>query len=201
MQPLRAVIRCFDDWLSRVEGVYPLADDPRLLLRIQLGSAPHEIRLPAARMPAGVPALMIHFWNERLPPITRKGADLAWALQFQRRLIYSFQAIALHMRRTASMDGIRVVGGVVPHVHTDTPDGGRLLLERLGFSVLPYYRPAGAFGEFWENFYTWLLTWTYNPGSLRSHALPGLQRNEFWMTRERFLERFCKAEGTREIRA
>jgi hypothetical protein len=28
------------------------------------------------------------------------------------------------------------------------------MLEHLGFIVIPYHRPFGAFGEFWENFLT-----------------------------------------------
>ncbi len=66
----------------------------------------------------------------------------------------------------------------------------RRLLQRLGFTILPYHGSTGSFGEFWENFYTWLLIWTYNPASLRSHPLLGLQRNELWTTKARFLQRF-----------
>ena len=46
------------------------------------------------------------------------------------------------------------IGRLALFTHLRVPDGGRLLLKRLGFEVLPYHRPAGAFGEFWENFYT-----------------------------------------------
>ncbi len=190
MDPLRAVIRRFDDWLSRVEGVVPFADDPRLILRVQRSPLPRDLWLPSHRVSAGSPALMVHFWNERLPLIDSDGANLAWALQLQRRLIYSFRAMARHLQQTPSLSDVCAVGGVLAHIHAGAPDGGRRLLQHLGFTIFPYYRPAGAFGEFWENFYTWMLIWTYNPASLRSHALLGLQRNEFWTTREDFLGRF-----------
>jgi hypothetical protein len=192
MDPLRMAVRRFDDWLSRVEGVQPFAEDPRIILRLQRARLPCAVRLPPRSIPAGAPALMLHFWNERMPPLSVQGADLRWALQFQRRLIYTFHAIARHLQRAASLQDIVVVGGIITHIHTGVPDGGRLILERLGFTILPYHRPAGGFGEFWENFYTWLLIWTYNPASLQSHALFGMQRNEFWMTKEQFLERFAE---------
>ena len=193
MNLLRATILRFDDWLSRTDGVIHFEDEPRIILRIQRAAASREIPLPDHGVPRGSPVLLVHLWNERMPAIASQGADLGWALGFKRRLLYSFGALALHMQRTVSMNDIHGVGGVIAHIHADIPDGGRLLLERLGFTILPYHRPAGAFGEFWENFYTWVLIWAYNPGSLRSHALPGLQRNEFWTTRERFLERFGQA--------
>jgi hypothetical protein len=69
-------------------------------------------------------------------------------------------------------------------------DGGRAMLEHLGFTVLPYHRPFGAFGEFWENFHTWWLMWTFNPASLKHRSLWHLQRTEFWMTKNKFLEKY-----------
>jgi len=190
MDPLRPAIRRFDDWLSRVEGVQPFTDESRIILRLQTSRSAWDIPLPDHRIAAGSPVMVLHFWNERIPLIKPQGPNLEWALHFQRRLLYSLKAVAFHLQGTAPLNGIQAVGGTITQIHMGGPDGGRLLLERLGFRVLPYHRPAGAFGEFWENFYTWLLMWTYNPASLRSHSLFELQRNEFWMTKDRFLERF-----------
>lgn len=190
MEHFRKAIRRFDDWLSHVEGVEPFTEEPRIILRLQASRAAWDIALPDHQVAADSPVMVLHLWNERIPTITPSGPSLEWALQFQRRLLYSFRAVALHIQRTDALTDIQAVGGTITQVHLGVPDGGRLLLERLGFEVLPYHRPAGAFGEFWENFYTWLLMWTYNPVSLKSHPLRGLQRNEFWMTRKRFLERF-----------
>ena len=193
MNILRTTIRRFDDWLSSVEGVVPFTDDPSVILRWQEGRLGWEVSLADCRIPAGSPVLFVHLWNERIPPIAEQGADLEWALQFQRRLVHSFRAVALHLQRTARMDRVRAVGGTLTHIHLGGPDGGRRLLEHLGFTIFPYHRPAGAFGEFWENFYSWMLLWAYNPPSMQSHALLGLQRNEFWVAREDFLKRFARS--------
>jgi hypothetical protein len=66
-------------------------------------------------------------------------------------------------------------------------------LRTNGNRHLPYRPLGGAFREFWENFYTWWLLWTYNPPSVRHLNIFNLERNEFWMTREKFLARFGKA--------
>jgi len=63
----------------------------------------------------------------------------------------------------------------------------------LGFTVLPYYRPMGRFGEFWENLFSWWLMWTFNTSSLYSRKFWYLQRTEIWMTRDDFLQRFGSA--------
>ena len=190
MNILNRLIRHFDAWLSRVEHVEPFADEPLIILRLQDGVAAWDIPLGERTIHAGARVAVLHLWNDRMTVMTSHGPDLAWALQFQRRLLYSLQAAARHLRDTAGTESIEAVGGIIVHIHLQTANAGRLLLERLGFTVFPYHRPAGAFGEFWENLYTWLLIWAFNPASLRSHSLLGLQRNEFWMTGESFLARF-----------
>jgi hypothetical protein len=64
------------------------------------------------------------------------------------------------------------------------------MLEHLGFTVMPYHRPFGAFGEFWENFYTWWLMWTFNPASTRHRKLLGFTTDGIWMTKEEFLKKY-----------
>jgi len=63
-------------------------------------------------------------------------------------------------------------------------------MNRLGFTVTPYHRPLGRFGEFWENFYSWGLLWAFNPPSWRRRKLFDLRRTEVWMLREDFVDRF-----------
>ncbi|HTP01698.1 MAG TPA: hypothetical protein VMJ64_10015 [Anaerolineales bacterium] len=193
MDLARSIIHRFDAWLSRVEHVESFAEEPFILLRLQRSAAARDIRLPGRTIRAGSPVVVLHFWNERIPPIGSQGPDMEWAIQFQRRLIQSLKGAARFVQQAAVFQDAEAVGGVIVQIHLVGQDGGRLLVERLGFTVVPYHRPAGAFGEFWENFYTWLLIWTYNRASLHSHSLLSLQRNEFWMTKDSFLERFASS--------
>ncbi len=190
MDGLRPAIRRFDGWLSRVERVEPFTDDPLVILRLQTGRPGWQIPLPDGPLPPEADVLFIHLWNERIPPIPAEGPDLAWARHLQRFLIHSFKAVARHLLEDSGLDGMRAVGGVVAQVRLGESDGGRAFLERLGFSLFPYHRPAGAFGEFWENFFSWWLMWTYNPPSARIHPMLGIRRSEFWMSRDKFLGRF-----------
>lgn len=63
-------------------------------------------------------------------------------------------------------------------------------MQRLGFSIMPYHKPLGRFGEFCENFYSWGLMWTFNPPSWRRRELFNLRRTGVWMSREDFVGRF-----------
>jgi hypothetical protein len=188
---LRGLIRRFDAWLARLEGVRPFTSDPLVILRIQPGRAAWDIPLPNGMIARGSPVLFIHLWNERIPPFPAGGPDLIWARSAQRLMIYSFGSLAIQLQAQAGWARPSAVGGHIAHLRLRDRSGGRALFERLGFCLFPYHRPLGRFGEFWENVYTWCLIWAFNPPSASRHPLLGLQRLEFWMTMDDFLLRFA----------
>jgi hypothetical protein len=102
----------------------------------------------------------------------------------------SLREVADQLRDDPRLASVRAVGGVTALIFS--PDGldRNRLMHRLGFTVFPARNPLGRFGRFWENAYTWSIMWTYSPSSLRSRRFREMRRDEFWMTRSRFLERF-----------
>ena len=70
------------------------------------------------------------------------------------------------------------------------------MIQHLGFTVLPCHRPLGAFGEFWENLFSWWLMWAYNPPSLKSRRFWRLQRTEIWMTTAEFFRRYGEPQSS-----
>jgi hypothetical protein len=87
--------------------------------------------------------------------------------------------VARHIQSTPALQDVQAVGGITARVTLIGVDGGKAMLDHLGFAVFPYYRPLGEFGEFWENFYTWWLMWTFNPTSVRHRQMWNLQQTEF----------------------
>ncbi len=187
---MRAVIRDLDAFLCRVYGVFPFSEDPASILRLQITGAPHPLFLAGLQINKQDPVLMLHFWNEHIPPIPVPGPTLSWAVHFQRLLIQSFQAVAQQICLDPRLLRVRAVGGVFPLLSFDGSAAGFHLMHRLGFTVYPYHRTLGNFGEFWENFYSWLLLWTYNPASLPSHQMFKLHRMEIWMSKDEFINRY-----------
>jgi hypothetical protein len=187
---LRRLVRRFDLWLSRRYGVFEFSQEPDCLLRLQLATARREIALPGCRVRRGEPLLLLHLWNERLPRLIASTPGLGGAKDLQRLMMGSLEEAARYMERRPELAERRAVGGVTVLLEAGEHAGGARLVERLGFSVLPYRAPLGRFGEFWENFYTWVLMWTYNPDSLAYRHLWSLRRREFWMATEEFRSRF-----------
>jgi hypothetical protein len=187
---MRPLIRAFDAFLRRCLGILPLSSDPDCILRIRITRAARPVVMPGVSIATGAPVLEIHLWNERIPPIPPGGPDLAWARRAQRLFFASLQEAARRLRRDPDLAGIQAVAGVTVLILSPDSLQRSRLMQRLGFTVFPAPSHLGRFGRFWENAYTWAILWTYSPSSLRARRFHDLQRDEFWMARDAFLERF-----------
>jgi hypothetical protein len=187
---MRRLIRRFDGFLRRCNGVFEFSDDPACLLRLQDGAARHDISLPDGAVRRGARVIELHLWNEHTPRLPDAGADLAYARGLLHGLTLSFRMVAEYLKRAPGFQGAKLVGGVTVLAPLGEADGGTSMLRHFGFTVFPYHSSLGRFGEFWENFYTWGLMWAFNPASLRWQSLGGLRRSEFWMLKRAFLEKF-----------
>jgi hypothetical protein len=187
---MRIVIRHFDALLRRVYGVYEFCDDVNCVLRLQVTQTSRALCVPGQEVRVGEPVLLLHLWNEHIPSMPSGGPDLSWAAQMRRLFLHSLRDVAVQMTSDPLLARVCAVGGDTVLLSPDTDSGGRRFLERLGFTILPYRSALGRFGEFWENFYTWWLMWTYNVTSLRHKRLFHLHRAEFWMLADEFLNRY-----------
>lgn len=138
--------------------------------------------------------LFLHLWNERLLGFNTLSSGLGWAKTFQQSFLWSLGEVALYLDDHPGMAEVRAVGGVTVLLDSGGHKGGTRFVERLGFTVLPYYSPLGRFGEFWENFYSWILIWTFNPPNLHYRRLRSLQRKEFWISTGEFRRRFGQGD-------
>jgi hypothetical protein len=193
---MRRAIRRLDALQRRLGRVYEFTADPTCLLRLQLTQAPHDLVLRDRVVPAGVPVLALHLWNQQVPSIPGEGADMAWALHTTRAFVRSLRAVGAEMLRNSGLEHVRAVGALSTGVFGSSGQAGPRIFERLGFGLFTYHSRLGAFGEFWENVYSWWLMWAYNAASLRNRRLLGLRRSEFWMSKEEFLARYGRQEST-----
>ena len=191
---MKVIIRGFDRYLRRRLGVFEFCERPDCVLRVRKTLAARAVPLPGGEIPAGAPVVELHLWNEHVPPIPSEGPDLAWAVQFHRRLIASYRELAVRIRDEPRYSDVQAVGGVtvLPMISTGGRESG--LFERLGFVVRPYRGPLARFGEFWETLYTWAIMWTYNQATLRGRGLLRLRRSEIWMRVDEFLRRYGEDE-------
>ena len=194
---MRGLVRLFDGLLRRAYGVIEFCDDPQCLLRVQLARCRRLLRLTdGTEVRRGEPVLMLHLWNEHVPPMGPAGPDLRWAAGVHWRLIRSLRHMAALVVTDPPLAKVQAVGGATVLFPLDDDGSPARLMRRLGFDVVP--RPPGRLGrcgEFWENLYAWALMWAFNAPTLHRKQLLRLQRTEVWMSRQRLLERYGDAGG------
>ncbi len=150
--------------------------------------------LDVRRIDKADPIVGFHLWNERMPPLPPDGADFAWAAKTLYLFRYSLRLLARELRRDETWRDILAIYGA--SAIFPPPDHGESHpMERLGFLVLPYHSPLGAFGDFWENFYSWLIMWGYNPPSIRRKQFWRFRRSEIWIEKEKFFRLYSENES------
>lgn len=189
---MRFLVLILDDVIRKSTRVFEFSQDANCILRLQVTRAPHTLQLPDLTLEAGEPVFLIHLWNERLPVYAPGGADLTWARRMLYLFSHSLRLVAGYLSDDPKLSTIRAVGGITILLTAGLHEGGSRLVQDMGFTVTPYFGRLGRFGEFWENFYSLMTIWTFNPHSLPHRSLFRLRRSELWMSREAFLKRFGK---------
>ena len=192
---MRRLIRAFDGFLRRTEGVFEFSQAADCLLRLRVTHSKHALTLPGVALPAGATVLELHLWNEHMPPMPAEGPDMAWAARTTRMFVDSLYAVGQYMKQEPRLLSVQAVGGVTVLVVPDGNPAAANVLRRLGFHILPYRNRLGRFGEFWENFYTWWIMWTFNAVSLRRRGLMGMRRTEMWTPAVEFIARFGREKA------
>lgn len=189
------MIRRLDAFLRGAYGVFEFSENQDCILRLQVAKISHPLSFSEDTIPTGAEVLVLHVWNEHMPPMPPGGADLAWTKKTFQAFLKSLGEAADYVKSKPAMKEVRAVGGITILLFSGDRASGARFMERLGFAVMPYSNPLGRFGEFWENFYSWMLMWTYNPGSVRYRPVMGFRRAEFWMPVEEFVWKYGRMEG------
>lgn len=192
---LRQVIFRFDAFLSRVEGVHTFSENPDCILRLRLTKSRIDVSLPCGDIAAGDDVLEIHLWNEHMPKVEDDDPSIAWGNRTLRLFLLDLRQLAKIVVEDPRLSQVEAIRGEMIFLGTaDNPNRAKQM-ERLGFTVIPFQSKLGAFGEFWENFYSWWVMWAYNPVSTHNRRLVNNHRMQIWMSRARFLEMYGDNRG------
>lgn len=184
---VRSIIARFDRFLRHKLGIFEFWDHPDCLIRVSVSRADRDLPLADGVVDAGQKIVEIHFWNEHIPDQGTARSEMAWAARSAMMLKISFNKLAEDLVSNDRFSGVVAIGGVTPLVFSGNHGSGEKIWRRLGFAMTPYTAASGRFGEFWENLYTWLIMWTFNPVSVKNQRLLAMRRAEFWTDTETFL--------------
>lgn len=201
----RHLVRALDAWLRRQQGIFVFSEDPDCIFRLSLAAAQAPMTFADGTSVApGDRLLVIHFWNERLPVVPPGGPDLHWARTMYRKAIASLRLLAGFLQAQEELAGVRACGADAAGFLTGPALDTGAVFPRLGFEMLRPHAQAGPWGrfvEFWENLYSWMLVWAYNPSTLRGKTPWTLERFGLWISRATLLERYGRPPAADEAPA
>ncbi|MEW6567367.1 MAG: hypothetical protein AB1449_04200 [Chloroflexota bacterium] len=185
----RLAIRGIDWLLRKAYGVAPFSHEPECILRISPGSSRRAVVLSdGTQVKPGDPIVHLHLWNERLRDLPNVSDSLGWGRLLLHQGALSLQLLARYLEvQSAAAHYVALRGE--PGFVTDLRSA-RAALERLGFEVFLKESPGFRLWRraFWDNFYSFLLLWTFGPHTMKGKELGRLQRLEIWMSRARLTE-------------
>lgn len=196
---LRQIIGGIDAHLRRSLGVVEFEQGSDAVVRISVDLAKREIVLSdGVRLRPDDRVIELHLWNEHLLTLPQAGATLQWAAATRRLVLHSLGRLAEHVQATPDLRDVKAL-------RIRPAFAGRKLGRNLGWIVAqhgfesveragPEIRSSRAH-RWLDSLWVWLLTWTYNPRSLRGRRF-SRTRLDYWISRERFIALYA-APGAR----
>jgi len=188
----RAAISTLDTLIRRAHDVREFTDDELCLIRIALVKSERDIILSdGTRVGKGETIGELHLWNEHIPPMPEDGAYFTWGIRFYSLVVHSFRILIRYLADHPELDNIRAWRGESSFAPKGigVPD----LFSKLGFDVVRQENPPRymrKFADFWQNFYWWMLAWTFNPLSLKYKELLKLERWQIWISSAKLHEKY-----------
>ncbi|HLV81123.1 MAG TPA: hypothetical protein VKT32_12615 [Chthonomonadaceae bacterium] len=185
---------------QRRHQVLPLDRGPHSLFRVSRRRSPEDrILADGTVVRRGDPIIEFHYWNERMPPMGPGGPDVAWGLQFYRRLRRSLNDLAEYARDCPE---VVAVYGEASYAASVGWEKYEKFISDFGFefSHQPATGTRKSLGFLFTHFYSWLLIWAANPASLRGRSFGSAERCYIWQSRQTLIRRHGDPACRRETR-
>ena len=131
----RAVF-ALDRWVRRRRGSYEYSTRPQCLFRIEPCIADRRIVLRDGSCACpGDPLIKLHFWNEHLPRMGRRGPTVGWARQLSRGVDISLAELSAYLSRHPELAGVRVLYGEMSLATRRQTRRFERMIERYGFEA------------------------------------------------------------------
>jgi hypothetical protein len=188
---LRKLIRGIDACVRRGIGVVEFEHGEDALLRIGAARAEREVRLSDGTwLRPGDPLLELHLWNEHLLILPSGGRTLRWAASTRHRVTRSLHRLATHLQRTPNLREVKAFRIKPAFAGRNLARDLNWIAAKHGFEIVAdrgkRAPPASGAYRWLDSLWVWLLTWAFNPRSLRRRRF-WRTRQEFWISRTRFI--------------
>jgi hypothetical protein len=169
-----------DGWLRRRQGIYEYTSDPRCLFRAEIGRSDRALTLSdGTQIAVGDPVLVLHLWNEHIPPLGLRGPTVGWARHMSRAGLISLRELARYLQQRAELDDIAAICGDMHLRSARQADQFTRLVGRYGFETVDEGEADGTLHRIGKNILVLLLVAATNPVALRGTILRRFHRRVF----------------------
>lgn len=169
-----------DGWLRKRQGIYEYTTDRRCLFRAEIGHTDRAVTLAdGTKLAAGDPVLVLHLWNEHIPPLGVHGPTVGWARHMSRAAHLSLRELARHMQQHAELDDIAAICGDMHLGSARQAVQFTRLVSRYGFETVDEAETDNALHRFGKTLLVLLLVAATNPAALRGQILRRFHRRVF----------------------
>ena len=189
---LQQFVRRLDAWVRRRQGFIEFSESPTCMLRVVVTRADRELRLSdGAVIRPGETIIDIHFWNERLPKASAC-QGLGWGGRFGRALMRSFVDLAAAVDTDPRLAGAVAIRGRLAFANGRNREEMGRFGQWFGFESIEDIGPLPLrrrLHDAAEDLWLLALTWTFNPGSLRSRRMVR-RREDLWISKAKLIDRY-----------
>jgi hypothetical protein len=189
---VHALVRRLDAVIRRHEGIIEFSASTSCLLRAVVTRAEADLKLSdGAIMKRGDPIIDVHFWNERLPQ-TSASPGLAWGGRFGRQLVRSFVDLAAAIDTDPRLCNAVAIRARLAFAGDRNRDSMHRFAHWFDFEGAEETGPQPLMRRLHdaaEDIWLVLLTWTFNPGSLRSRRTVR-RREDLWISKAKLQDRY-----------
>ncbi len=188
---LRWSIRSIECVLRRVRGIKEFGDRSDAVFRLAIGKVNRPVRLSEGNtLQPGDVVGELHLWNEHLLLARARRPDLLWAVTIRRRMSESLRHLAAYLLADHRFDEVTALRIQPASVGGRRETTVTRILARYGFEAndqADAKRQPSWLYRYGDNFWLWMMSWTFNPARSREDWRFDRRRIEFWISRARFI--------------
>jgi hypothetical protein len=107
---LNGIVNLIDRNLRTLHGVTEYTSSPDCIFRLEVATSKEHIVLgDGTSVGAGARLIVLHLWNEHIPPFPPGGPTLGWARRLSRALEVSLSELEAYLASRPDLDDIQVI--------------------------------------------------------------------------------------------
>ena len=191
---LNTLVSIIDKRLRQRQGIFEYTDCPRCIFRAQVATASNHVDLSdGTRLAAGSRLIILHLWNEHIPPFPQRGPTLGWARRMCDDFEISFEELATFLENRSDLDDVMSVAGEMTFGSAEQTELVARFAARYGFVRAVAAKSNRSFSQrlhrLGENILISMIVISQNPAALRADSL-SRDRVPVYLRRTELMKRF-----------